>query len=65
MSLLNLAERCMKREHKRNSHSQGFGTGMDNDEGVEKALEYVSRRMIDLQDIASQCQARSLVSDLQ
>ena len=47
MSLLNLAERCMKREHKHLSQ------GMDNEEGVEKILEYVNRRMLDLQDITS------------
>lgn len=47
MSLLNLAERCMKREHKHLSQ------GMDNDEGVEKVLEYVNQRMMDLQDITS------------
>ena len=65
MSLLNLAERCMKREHKRNNLSRGFGASINSEEELEKALEYVSCRMMDLQDIASQCQARSLVSDLQ
>lgn len=47
MSLLNLAERCMKREHKHLSQ------GMDSEGGVEKVLEYVNRRMLDLQDITA------------